>query len=297
MNGILLAGLVAFLKALWEFVWKIFTNPNKKDSIDEYALAFWWRLMWAFIILPILFFIPFQIISGNFLYILWISAALNSLATVTALKAVKYGDLSIIGPLSAFTIPFLLFTWYSIWGELPNLYGIIGVILIFIGTYFLGVSWKQDSFLWPIQSIFEDKWAKYMLFTAFIWSITWPLDKLWIVEYGAFLWMLYINTAVVICMTLYFSLFRRKTFNILKDPSAIKKISIMTCVWGLGLLLQMIATKLTLVIYVVSIKRASGIFSVLLWHFFFKEKNIFWKMFATLIMLTGILVIVLWGNI
>jgi len=42
----------------------------------------------------------------------------------------------------------------------------------------------------------------------------------------------------------------------------------------------MIALKLTLVIYVISIKRASGVFSVILGSIFFKEKNIYSKLIA-----------------
>gem|GEM_PF-4520492 len=42
----------------------------------------------------------------------------------------------------------------------------------------------------------------------------------------------------------------------------------------------MFALKYTLVVYVISIKRASGMFSVILGYLFFKEKNILQKLIA-----------------
>lgn len=297
MTGIILSLIVAFLKSLWEFAWKVFTSSKHKKNIDEYTLAFGGRVMWALLTLPILFFIPLQALSGNYYYILIISAVLNAIATVTALKAVKHGELSVVWPLTAFTIPFLIFTGYFIGWEMPNMYGIFWVLLIFIWTYFLWVSSKKTWLIWPICAIWNDTGAKYMLLTAIIWSITGPLDKLWIMQYGVFLWMLYLNILIALLMFLYFVCLRRKTFSHLQDIHSLKKISIMTLLGAWTLLLQMFATKLTLVIYVISIKRASGIFSVLLWYFFFQEKNIRWKLFASWLMLWGVIIITLLGNI
>lgn len=297
MTGIILSLIVAFLKSLWEYAGKVFTSPKNKKNIDEYSLAFWGRVMGAILTLPILFFISFRLIEGNFILILILSSILNAIATVTALKAVKHWELSIVWPLTAFTIPFLIFTGYIIWGEIPNMFWLFGVFLIFIWTYFLWISWNQKWFLTPIKAIYWNNWAKYMLVTAIIWSITWPLDKLGIMEYWVFLWMLYINICIAILMFLYFISFRKKTFSHLTSISSMKKISIMTFLWAGTLLLQMFATKLTLVIYVISIKRASWIFSVLLGYFFFQEKNIAWKIFATSLMLVWVVVITLFGNI
>jgi drug/metabolite transporter (DMT)-like permease len=253
--------------------------------------------MWALLTLPIVFLIPLKWIWGSFVFILLLSSILNAIATVTALKAVKYGELSIVGPLSAFTIPFLILSGYFILWEIPNTYGIFWVLLIFIWTYFLWISSNKPWFFWPIKAILNNTGAKYMLITALIWSITGPLDKLWIVEYWVFLWMLYINSMIALLMALYFIIFRRSSFTDMWSIGSLKKISIMTILWAWTLLLQMFATKLTLVIYVISIKRASWIFSVLLWYFFFQEKNILYKLLASLIMFSWVLIIVFLGNI
>lgn len=297
MIGIFLSFVVALLKSLGELAWKVFTSPSKNNHIDEYSLAFGGRLMWVLLILPVLIFIPLQTLELHYMYILFCWSLLNAIATVTALKAVKYGELSVVGPLTAFTIPLLLLSGYFIVWELPNMFWIFGVFLIFLWTYYLWVTWEKQWFFWPITSLWKNIWARYMWITAIIWSITWPLDKLWILEYWVFLWMLYTNCIIVILMFFYLLLFRRKTFQDLSNPSSFKKISIMTCIWAWTLLIQMFAIKLTLVIYVISIKRASGIFSIIFGYFFFWEKNIQRKLFAASVMIIGVSMIALFWNI
>lgn len=297
MLGIGLSLIVSILKALWELAGKFLTNDTRKNSIDEYSLAFGGRLMGAILILPVIFFIPLRAITTDTFILLLSSTLLNAVATVTALKAVKYWDLSVVGPLSAFTIPFLIFSGYIIGWELPNYIWIIWVLLIFLWTYFLWISETKKWFLSPIQAIYKNHGSRYMLITAAIWSLTAPIDKLGILHYGVFLWMLYLNISIALFMTIYSLIYKRKSFKNIYSIPAFKKISLMTLLWGGTLLLQMFAMKLTLAVYVISIKRASWIFSVLLGAFFYKEKNIAWKLFATSVMLIGVLVIIFWANI
>jgi drug/metabolite transporter (DMT)-like permease len=90
----------------------------------------------------------------------------------------------------------------------------------------------------------------------------------------------------------------KKAFSIREiiKPSALKKVWVITVLGGVGIFLQMLALKYTLVIYVIAIKRASGMFSVFLWYVFFGEKDIPQKLFAAAIMLAWVLIIsILWN--
>lgn len=297
MLWIILSLIVSVLKALWELAGKILTNPENRKSLNEYDLAYGWRAMGWLIVLPLMFFISFGALSLPYSFILLCSTVLNAIATVTALKAVKYGDLSLVGPLSAFTIPFLLITGFFIAWESPNMYGIFGVFFIFLWSYFLQIWEIKKGLFGPVQAIYKNRWARYMLVTAIIWSVTIPLDKLWIVEYWVFQWMFMLNIAIAVLMTFYTYIFSKRSFHELSNIKALKKISLLTVLWWVMLLIQMFALKLTLSIYVVSIKRASWIFSIIFWALFFKEKNIMQKIFAVSIMLIWVGIITFFGNI
>lgn len=71
-----------------------------------------------------------------------------------------------------------------------------------------------------------------MLFTALIWSITTPLDKIGIVEYGVLQWMFMLNITIALLMTIYTYTFSRKSFKELSNIKAIKKISLLTILGG-----------------------------------------------------------------
>lgn len=296
MNGILLALGVAFLKAAWDFWWKFFTS-HTSQSIDEYSLWLGIRIFSVIALFPFIIFGDFFIIQDSILLIIstWI---LNAIATITLLKALKLGELSIVWPLSSVTIPLLMLSWFFISWELPNLAWWIWVWIIFFGSYFLGITQWDTHLLSPIKSLWNNIWARYMLISAVIMSISWPLDKLWILQYGAIHWMFLTNIVVVISIAAYMICTQKKIHleNFYKPRQAIKSC-IVSSLWGAWALLQMFALQYTLVIYVLTIKRASGIFSVLLGALFFKEKNIAWKLFASILMIMWVLLISIFGNI
>jgi drug/metabolite transporter (DMT)-like permease len=298
MIWIILALIVAFLKSLWEMAGKIFTDEKNISSIDEYSLSLGTRLLSFIVLFPIALYIGIPTISGNMLLILFCSSVLGAIATITALKSVKYGDLSLVCPLSALTIPFLLVTSYFITKEIPNIYGFIWVSIIFLGAYFLQLHEVKSGFLWPIKAIYDDKWAKYMLITAIIWSITAPLDKLWVVELWALNWMFFTNALITVLLAGYM-LIRKKSFSFseMTQIHALKKVWVITILGWVWVFLQMLALKFTLVIYVIALKRASWMFSVFLWYFFFHEKNIIQKALAASIMLAWVIIIGIFGNI
>jgi len=297
MIGIILALVVALFKSLWELAGKVFTNTKSTSSIDEYALSLGTRLISCIALFPIAVFVGIPTVSESMWSLLFISSILWAIATVTALKALKYGELSLVSPLSALTIPFLLITSYFITKESPNIYGYIWVSIIFIGTYFLQLHETKSGLLWPIRAIYHSTWAKYMLITALLWSITSPIDKLWVLEIWALWWMFYHNLGVTIILGLYMIL-RKKQFSLKKMSSknAIKKISIISVLGWAMIFLQMLALSYTLVVYVIALKRASWMFSVFLWYIFFQEKHILQKLLAAGIMLVWVWIIsILWN--
>jgi len=298
MLWILLALCTAILKSLSEVAWKFFTKENSKNShIDEMSLALWWRFFSLIILLPLFFFIPLETLSGKMCIVLILSSIFNTIGLITTLKAIKYWDLSVVWPLSSLTIPLLVITGFLIIWELPNIYGILWITCIFFWTYFLQIAKSQGWILWPIYALFEDKWAKYMIITSILWSLTASLDKLWIVEYWVLLWLLYTNIVMFFLAIIYAYFYHRYSFQEIIKIQNIKKISFITTLTWVSIVIQLFALKYTLAIYVIAIKRASWIFSVIFWALFFKEKNIIQKFIAASIMLIWVWIITILGNI
>ena len=137
-----------------------------------------------------------------------------------------------------------------------------------------------------------------MMLTTLIQSITAPLDKIGIEAFGIVPWIFLTSALSVPLMIGYMSLTKKEiSLKHYSQTQSLKKIGILSIVMGGGLLLQMLALKLTLVIYVISLKRTSGMISVLLGWLIFKEQDIAKKFFASALMFIGVLIIILYGNI
>jgi uncharacterized membrane protein len=192
----------------------------------------------------------------------------------------------------------LFFTSFLITWENTNIYGALGVWIIFFGTYFLNIQEIRWGFMAPIKALYQNLWAKYMLLTALLWSVSAPLDKLWVLQVWVLGWML-LSNAIISTLFVWLMLVLGKSMNpqFMLEKKNMKKIGALSLLLWVWVFLQMLALKYTLVIYVVALKRASWIFSVLLWYVVYKEKNIIQKIFAAAIMLAWVMLISILGNI
>lgn len=288
--GYLLAFLAAGLESGKDMLSKIALD----DEIDEYVTSWALRFFALAVLWPILFFIEIPELNRQFWFALFASGALNVAATILFMKAIQYEDLSLTIPMISFTPLFLLVTSPLIIGEIPSIIGLAGVILITIGAYVLNIH-KHDhkNYLAPIKSIFKDRGTRLMLLVAFIWSFTSIFDKMGINNSSALFWVVVIHIFLTVTI---FPIMWYKNPNFLQVfKNKTKKLAPFGVLNALKLSLQHIALSLALVPYVVSIKRMSILFSVLIGYFFFKDSHIKKRLIGAGIMLTGAVFIILFA--
>lgn len=280
--------IFSFLTAFFESLKDVFSKKGLL-SINEYVLSFSLCFFAFLFLLPFLFFIKIPVLNNKFFLALIVSGSLNVITTVFYIKAIKNSDLSQTVPLLTFTPVFLLITSPIIVGEFPTLLGMIGILLIFSGSYLLNIGEKQKGILMPFKLLIKDKGAKLMFLVAFIWSITSNFDKMGVKNSSPLFWAISANFFVTV---LLFILLLVKAKNNLNQITAnLKILSLIGLCTALTLIFQMQAINLALVAYVISIKRTSAIFSVFFGHFIFKEKSLKERLLGASIMILGVLCI------
>lgn len=278
--------IFSFLTAFFESLKDVFSKKGLQ-IINEYLLASALSFFALLFLFPFLFFIKIPTLNSKFFLALIVSGSLNVITTILYIKAIKSSDLSLTVPLLTFTPVFLLITSPLIVGEFPTLLGIISILLIFLGSYLLNISEKQKGILMPLKSLLKDKGAKFMLIVAFIWSITSNFDKIGVLNSSPLFWAIAANFFVTV---LLFILLLTKAKNTLTQIAVnLKILFLIGLCTALTLIFQMQAINLTLVAYVISIKRTSAIFSVLFGHLIFKEKNLKERLLGVVIMVLGVL--------
>jgi len=281
--------LFSLLTALFEAVKDVLCKKSLK-TIDVYLVSGSMFIFSLPIILLILFFIEIPALSSHFWMALLVGTFLNVLATLLYIEALKHSDLSLSLPMVTFTPVFLLLTSPLIVGEFPDLIGLVGILLIVLGAYHLNIKEKQGGFWKPVKALVREKGPRYMLLVAFIWSITSNIDKVGILNSSVAFWVISTHLAsALLFIPLIFFRIRRK--QIMLKWSELGSLFSIGVVAALRSVFQMSAIALTLVAYVISVKRTSVIFGILFGYMVFKEKGLSERLTGAAIMLLGVFLI------
>ena len=282
--------IFAFLTALFEATKDVLSKKSLKD-IDEYVVA--WSLPFFALpfLLPILLFTELPPLGERFWLALVTGGTLYAFTLVLYMKAIKTSDLSITVPMLTFTPLFLLITSPLMVGEFPGIFGLIGIFLIVTGSYLLNINKRSHGYFAPFKALLKEKGPRLMLVVAFIWSITANIDKIGLQNSSPLFWVIAVDTYVALLM-LPLCTFRgnRKTDQIRANWRALLTLGLFG---GLTAVCQMTAISLTLVAYVISIKRTSAIGGVLFGYLIFKEKGIRARLVGAIVMVFGVLFITL----
>lgn len=285
MIGFLLAFGTAISEAL-----KDITSKYNLHHIDEYTAAFSMHLVQSLLLLPIILYLGFEAMSLRFLIALLASSVLQLGVILLYFKAIKRSELSVTVPLITLTPLFMLLTSPIIIGEFPSALGVVGIVLIVVGTYISNMSEDPKKIFAPFVSLIRNQGSRYMLLVAFIWSITANIDKIGVEETSPLYWAFSKDFVILIYMIPILMWKSKKPFlqmNNRKWPLLMvgffKSTSVVT---------QMFAIQFILVPYVISIKRASSVFIILFAFLYMNErKNFRNRMAGIIIILLGLGVI------
>ncbi|TAJ44445.1 EamA family transporter [Methanofollis fontis] len=195
--------------------------------------------------------------------VLTVSAILNTAAVRLTFRALATTDISLAIPFLSFTPLFLVLTSWLILGERPGAGGMAGILLIVAGSYLLGGSGGISA---PFHALSSHPGAALMLCVAAIYSITANVDKILLINAGLFVGY-GIDLLCIGCFLLIFAAFDRSSLHgcgvlpplVLGGLLAIEIMAI-----GSALLIQIVP-------YVISVKRTSILFAVLLGGALFRE--------------------------
>jgi len=257
---------------------------------DEYLLA------WSYSVfgLPLtgiyLWWEGIPVIGSDFGWALSAGVALNMVAVTLYMRAIKASDLSLTLPMLTFTPLFMLVTSPVILGEFPDPLGGLGMILIIAGAYLLHLGRDQKrGLLDPFRALWSVPGSRIMLLVAFIWSFTANLDKIGVTNSSPAFWLFSFFVAMSLGLTPVVLIKSRRPLHQLRRN--FQALALVGMFGSLALVLQMWAITLTLVAYVVSIKRMSVVFGVLFGYFIFGEKGLARRLICAALMVAGVALI------
>ncbi len=264
----------------------------KKSSAEVEPVVIAWvnNLLPALVFLPCLFFIELKFNTDFWIGLIG-GASIYAVTNILYMKALAHGDISIVMPMLSFTPLFLLVTSPLIVGEFPHITGMIGVVLVVIGSYLLNLSESKKHLLEPFRSLIKNKGTRYMLIVALLWSVSSNFDKLAVKNSSVFQYLGFTSPFIFIFTSLISIPDKQFKFSQLRTgKSNLFKVTFLTT---LANIFHVTAISLAYVAYVIAIKRTTAIISVFIGSKFLNETNIAERLLGVIVMLLGVILIVL----
>ncbi len=236
---------------------------------------------------------PHTDLAPSYWFFLCLGGVLGGLTYWLYGRALQCGDLSLTMPMLAFTPLFLLVTSPLTLGEFPEPGGLAGIASTVVGAYVLNLRERRHGFLGPIKALLRNKGSRLMLLVAAIWSIGANCDKLGLQASSPAFWgaSIYTATALALAPTVG----RGWRLNMRSFGWRSWPLVLAGTLEALGLFCQMHALPLTQVSYVISVKRLSIIFAVLLGAMVLKEPDLRHRLPGAALMVIGVFFIAVFG--
>ncbi len=269
------------------------------------SLFLLWLLMGLAVpvLLVFTYFTPPPTYENHFPLVLFIAVFGNLFGFYGYVRALELSDVSLVMPLISLTPFFMILTSWLILSELPDLQGLVGILGVVAGTYLLTRSSEMSGFR-PFLALFEDPGCRWALFVSFIWSIQANIDKLAARAARPLIYSFWFHVLFTLLL-LPLVLFRRG--KLMKEKPGDTHISgsspwpgyIFGGIIAAGTLeavlsgTQMLAITEIQVSYVVAIKRAGMLVSVLGGGLLFEEEDLPRRFLAASVVFLGLLAIIL----
>jgi len=280
--------ILGFLTAVFTSLQEIVTK-RIVGKIDPYVIAWGWLFFSLPFYLVVIFREPLPAIGPHFWNAVLVSTVILTVAAVYYVKAIEVSDLSLCVPMLAFTPLFLLATSPVLVGEFPAPAGLAGVLVIVVGSYMLNIQDRKKGWLQPFLDLWINKGPRYMLIVAFLFSIGANMDKIGVVNSSPIVWIFTLNAAVTVTLT---AVMLKRSKDILRQVrSQLPWLFLAGFYNGAAILFQMLAIEMTIVPYLIAVKRTSALMTALYGLVILKEKGFKERMAGAFLMVLGVYLI------
>jgi drug/metabolite transporter (DMT)-like permease len=239
-------------------------------------------------------FITVPPLDGTFYWCLLVSLPINFIPFFIYMKAIRVSPLSLTLPYLAFTPAFMIFTGDVFLEEIPNLWGLAGIVITCIGGYVLNLESGRHSFWAPIKAVFKETGSWLMLIVALIFSFSAVIGKKGILHSSPlFFTMTFfaVLSFVAVLVLLGLGKIRLRTFRDDWVKGMVAGILFFIHALSHGLAISMIKAS-----YMISVKRLSALIGIIYGRLCFKEKYIALRFVGACLMVAGAVVITVWGR-
>ncbi|WP_420603785.1 EamA family transporter [Flagellimonas sp.] len=201
-----------FTHAYWNYLIKSSENKHIFTALSKIAET-------AIFAIPAIYFFTVSDFKVSFLWLIHVAALITFFNYFFLSSAYKYGDLSLVYPVSRSSIIFLPVLAYFFIGETVDTVGIVAIVLIILGTFIMHLDSFDKKGVRSILSNIGNKGSVYALLAALAVAGYTLWDKVSVTKMEPFLYF-YLYTLVI---AVFYNLFASFKFSKLEVKSEWQK--------------------------------------------------------------------------
>jgi drug/metabolite transporter (DMT)-like permease len=248
--------------------------------------------------LPLLAQMRLSSLTRGFWLTMAVSAILAVVGNVLLVYALRSGDLSVLGSINAYKAVLSLVLGIFLIGEVPSAVGLLGVLLIVMGSYFVVDRTEGQPYHSAFVQFFRERGVQYR-FAALACSATEAVFlKRAVLQSSPLLAFLLWSTlgllvALVFVATLPSGQVRAQMKGLLQHWSSYGWLAVTT---GLMQVTTLLTFGVMQVGYSLALFQLSTLISVFLGYRYFQERNIARRLFGSIVMIIGAVLIATLGR-
>jgi drug/metabolite transporter (DMT)-like permease len=294
MAEAVLISVAVLLRIISNPLGNVFQKQLTKKGIHPLFVNFQTYFLLSVVCLFFAAFVHWPVLPRQF----WVYSILGGIAGALGngflVKALQYGELSILGPINSYKSVVGIIGGIILLGEIPNIWGILGMALIIYGSYFV-LDTTEERFTLALLRNSDIQYRLWAMILTAIEAVF--LKKVILASSATVAFMSWCCFGAVFSFILLFAnrLDVKKEANKIGTGYIGKFALLIVCIGTMQFTTNYTFEHIA-VGYSLSLFQLSAIVSVLFGYSYFKERHIYKKLIGSAIMIAGSIVIILLKN-
>jgi drug/metabolite transporter (DMT)-like permease len=290
IEAFFLSGAV-LLRILSNATGNVFQKQLTVSGNHPLLVNFLTYLLLSIVCFPVAISINWRALPDSFWYYSVLGGLIGALGNGFLVKALQKGDLSVLAPINSYKSVVSIIIGVFLLGEIPNGWGVLGIVLIIYGSYFV-LDTTEERFSWTLLKKPEIRFRLWAMVLTAVEAVF--VKKVVLASSTTIAFVSWCLFGAVFSGLLLF-IYRLDIKNELSKISQTNRTQyafLVACVGTMQFTTNYVFDHIP-VGYALSLFQLSAIVSVFFGHRLFNEQAIRQKLIGSAIMITGSIVIIL----
>lgn len=274
---------------------RIAVTKHLSLSLSARALTLYVNLASLAVTLPLAFWYhQFPLHDPVYVTVVLLGGLASGLGGWSLNIAIQRSEVSLVGPIMTLTPGFVIVLEWLLTGALPGTLGYAGIGLLIAGSYVLSLGSAGEDWRRPLLRLATDPGSVFTLTAAACFAAASTLGRIGIQRSDPLSFAVVVAVINPLMLFALFSLQDRRFYReVLPRDLAVhaRPLLLLGVLFALMRIADQIALSLTLASYAMAVKRAAGMFSVLLGRWVFSEGRTRARLIGSAIILCGLFVL------